>query len=120
MRGFVRFALIAAMGNRCRRFAVPSATSPRLSARPSTRAFWGRGLKGSPWGCPVAFDRIVVDPSRMAGVPSIRDTRVTVFTVLGQLVAGRTAHELMADYPYLELGDVAAALKHPAALANER
>lgn len=56
----------------------------------------------------------------MAGVPSIRDTRVTVFTVLGQLVAGRTAHELMADYPYLELGDVAAALKHPAALANER
>ncbi|GAB3614248.1 DUF433 domain-containing protein [Humibacter ginsengisoli] len=58
----------------------------------------------------MPFDRIRVDPARMAGVPTVRDTRVTVSAVLGQLAAGRTVEEILADYPYLERDDVLAVL----------
>jgi len=52
----------------------------------------------------MAQERITVDPNRMRGLPSIRDTRVTVSAVLGQLAAGASVDELPADYPYLERG----------------
>jgi uncharacterized protein (DUF433 family) len=52
-------------------------------------------------------------------VPSIRETRVTVSAVLGQLAAGASIDELLADYPYLEREDVLAALEYAAA-AQER
>jgi uncharacterized protein (DUF433 family) len=68
----------------------------------------------------MAFDRITVDPARMGGLPTIRGTRVTVGMVLGQLAAGRTADEVVADYPYLERDDVLAALEYAAAAVNER
>ncbi len=68
----------------------------------------------------MAFDRITVDPERMGGVPCIRDTRVTVSMVLGQLAAGKTIEELLDDYPYLEREDVRAALEYAAAVVNER
>lgn len=58
----------------------------------------------------MTTDRITVDPARMAGAPTIRDTRVTVTAVLGQLAAGRTLDEVLGDYPYLEREDVLAAL----------
>jgi uncharacterized protein (DUF433 family) len=53
--------------------------------------------------------RITVDPSRMHGLPCIRDTRVTVGAVQAQLDAGASIDELLADYPYLEREDVLAA-----------
>ena len=68
----------------------------------------------------MAFERITVDPARMGGVPTVRDTRVTVSMVLGQLSAGRTIDEVVADYPYLERDDVLAALEYAAAAVNER
>jgi uncharacterized protein (DUF433 family) len=68
----------------------------------------------------VAFERITIDPDRMGGVPCIRDLRVTVSMVLGQLAAGRTPEELLADYPYLEAEDIRAALEYAAAVVNER
>jgi len=68
----------------------------------------------------VAFERISVDPQRMGGVPTIRDLRVTVSMVLGQLTGGRTIDELLADCPYLERDDVLAALEYAAAVVNER
>src|SRR5205085_9171499 len=49
----------------------------------------------------MAQERITVDPNRMRGLPGIRDTRVTVSAVLGQLAAGRSVDEVLADYPYL-------------------
>lgn len=58
----------------------------------------------------MSTDRITVDPARMAGVPTIRNTRVTVTAVLGQLAAGRTIDEVLADYPYLEREDILAVL----------
>jgi uncharacterized protein (DUF433 family) len=64
--------------------------------------------------------RIAVDPARMGGLPTIRDTRVTVGMVLGQLAGGRTVDDVLADYPYLERDDVLAALEYAAAAVNER
>ena len=68
----------------------------------------------------VAFERITVDPDRMGGVPCVRDLRVTVSMVLGQLATGRTVEQLLDDYPYLEKEDVLAALEFAAAVVNER
>jgi len=68
----------------------------------------------------MAFERITVDPARMRGLPCIRDTRVTVSAVLGQLAAGRSVEQLLDDYPYLEREDVLAALEYAAAAAQER
>ncbi len=68
----------------------------------------------------MALDRIAVDPNRMRGLPCIRDTRVTVSAVLGQLATGNSVEEVLADYPYLERDDVLAALEYGAAATQER
>ena len=68
----------------------------------------------------MPYERITVDPDRMGGLPCIRDLRVTVGMVLGQLGAGRTIEQLLDDYPYLERADVFAALAYAAAAVNER
>src|SRR5690625_7592576 len=68
----------------------------------------------------MAFERISVDPTRMGGVPCIRDLRVTVSLVLGQLAAGVTVDQLLTDYPYLERADVTAALEYASAIVNEQ
>jgi uncharacterized protein (DUF433 family) len=68
----------------------------------------------------VAYERITVDPNRMRGLPCIRDTRVTVSAVLGQLAAGRSVEDVLADYPYLERADILAALEFAAAAVQER
>lgn len=46
----------------------------------------------------------------MAGAPIVRDTRVTVTAVLGQLAAGRSVEQMLEDYPYLEREDILAVL----------
>ena len=68
----------------------------------------------------MAKERITVDPNRMRGLPCIRDTRMTVSAVLGQLAAGASIDELLESYPYLEREDVLAALEYAAAAAQER
>ncbi len=59
-------------------------------------------------------ERVSVDPNRMRGLPCIRDTRVTVSAVLDQLVSGASLDGLLADYPYLEPEDIAAASEYAA------
>jgi uncharacterized protein (DUF433 family) len=68
----------------------------------------------------VAYERISIDPNRMSGLPCIRDTRVTVSAVLGQLAAGLTIPEILVDFPYLDRADVLAALEFAAAAVQER
>ncbi len=68
----------------------------------------------------MAQQRITSVPNRMGGLPCIRSTRVTVSVVLGQLAAGASIDELLADYPYLEREDVLAALEYGAVAAQER
>jgi len=57
-------------------------------------------------------ERITIDPNQMGGVPCIRGLRIPVSTVIGQLAAGRTHEELLADFPDLEEADINAALEH--------
>lgn len=65
--------------------------------------------------------RIVADPAVMAGAPTVRGTRVTVSAILGQLGAGRTVEDVLADYPSLTRDDVYAALRFAAeSIAVER
>ena len=68
----------------------------------------------------MACSRIRVDPGQLGGRPTIRDTRVTVGMVIGQLAGCRSTDDVLGDYPYLERDDVLAALKYAAAAVNER
>jgi uncharacterized protein (DUF433 family) len=68
----------------------------------------------------VAYERITVDPDQMGGLPCIRGLRVTVSAVLGQLAAGQSIEDVLADFPYLERDDVFAALEYAAAAVSER
>ena len=56
----------------------------------------------------------------MGGKPCIRGMRVTVGMVVGALAAGRSADELLTDFPYLEEQDVREALAFAASLAQGR
>lgn len=56
----------------------------------------------------------------MGGVPCIAGTRVPVATVVGLVAQGRTANEIVADYPQLTLDDVRAALEFAASAVAER
>lgn len=91
-------------------------TSTRQQARRQARTVqtWTIAYAGD-----MALDRITVDPTRMGGVPCVRDLRVTVSMVLGQLAAGASIDEVLTDYPYLEREDVSAALEYAAAIVNE-
>jgi uncharacterized protein (DUF433 family) len=66
------------------------------------------------------FDRITQNPSVMGGKPCIRGLRVTVGMIVGQIGAGHTIEELLADYPYLEREDILQALRYAAWRAEER
>ena len=67
-----------------------------------------------------SFARITQNPAVMGGKPCIRGLRVTVGMIVGQIGAGRTMDELLADYPYLEREDILEALRYAALRAQER
>ena len=68
----------------------------------------------------ISLDRITQNPRVMGGKPCIRGMRVTAGMIVGQIGAGRTIDELLADYPYLEREDILQALRYAAWRAEER
>ena len=66
------------------------------------------------------FSHITKSPAIMGGKACIRGMRVTVSVILGQLASGKTAQEILDDYPYLEQEDITQALQYAAWLAEER
>jgi len=66
------------------------------------------------------LDRITQDPGQMGGKPCIRGLRVTVGMIVGQIGAGRSIEQVLADYPYLEREDILQALRYAAWLAEQR
>jgi uncharacterized protein (DUF433 family) len=58
--------------------------------------------------------RITVDPEVCGGRPCLRGLRIRVTDVLDLLAAGATRDEILEDYPYLEAGDITAALEYAA------
>ncbi len=68
----------------------------------------------------MKLDRITQDAAVMGGKACIRGMRVTVGMIVGQIGAGHTIEEILADYPYLEREDILQALRYAAWLAEDR
>jgi uncharacterized protein (DUF433 family) len=66
------------------------------------------------------LDRITQKPDVMGGKACIRGMRVTVGMLVGQIGAGLSIDDLLADYPYLEREDILQALRYAAWRAEER
>ncbi|WP_309083788.1 DUF433 domain-containing protein [Chelativorans sp.] len=66
------------------------------------------------------FARITQSPDVMGGKACVRDTRVTVGTIVGQLGSGYSIENIVADYPYLEREDILQAIRYAAWRADER
>ncbi len=62
--------------------------------------------------------RITLDPATCGGRPCLRGLRIRVKDVLDLLAAGATHDEILSDYPYLEPGDIRAALEFAAASSD--
>jgi uncharacterized protein (DUF433 family) len=60
------------------------------------------------------LDRITTDPAVLGGRPCIRGLRVRVKDILDLLASGASRGDILADYPYLEDDDIAAALEYAA------
>ena len=60
------------------------------------------------------LERITVDPEQSGGRPCIRGMRIRVIDVLELLAADETPARIVAEYPYLELEDISAALLYAA------
>lgn len=54
------------------------------------------------------------DPNKRFGKPCVRETRITVYDVLGWLAAGMTYQEIIADFPELTAEDIQACLAYAA------
>ncbi len=68
----------------------------------------------------VTFERISVDPAKMAGVPCIRDLRFPVASVVAMVADGMSTEEILNEHPDLEPEDVAEALRYAALAVQER
>jgi uncharacterized protein (DUF433 family) len=66
------------------------------------------------------LDRITRSPEVMGGKACVRGLRVTVGMLVGQIGAGQSVDEILADYPYLEREDIMQALRYAAWRAEER
>jgi len=65
---------------------------------------------------PDIIDRITFDPAQCGGRPCIRHYRLRGTDVLDMLAAGASVEDILADYEFLEPGDIAARLRY----ASER
>jgi uncharacterized protein (DUF433 family) len=66
------------------------------------------------------LNRITQQPGVMGGKACIRGMRVTVGMVVGQIGAGYSVEEVLADFPYLERDDIMQALRYAAWRTEER
>ena len=60
------------------------------------------------------LERITQNPAQMGGKACIRNMRVTVGMIVGQIGSGRSIDEMLADYSYLEREDILQALRYAA------
>lgn len=57
---------------------------------------------------------ITINPEKRFGKPCIRNTRITVFDVLGWLASGMTNSQIIQDFPELMKEDISACLSYAA------
>lgn len=53
---------------------------------------------------------IKINPSKRFGKPCVRNTRITVYDVLGMLASDMTVEEILIDFPELTNEDISACL----------
>jgi uncharacterized protein (DUF433 family) len=68
----------------------------------------------------MEFERITTDPTRMGGVPCIRNLRIPVATVVEMVADGMAPAEILKAYPDLEAADIRDALRFAAEAVRER
>ena len=61
---------------------------------------------------------IVTEPEILRGKPRLKGTRIPVGLVLGYLAAGKTAEEIVAEFPELTREQIAACLDYARDLAE--
>ena len=64
------------------------------------------------------IDRITLNHEVCSGRPTIRNTRYTVDLILDLLSAGMTEHDILDDYPALEIDDIIACLAYASQLSK--
>ncbi len=57
---------------------------------------------------------ITINPERRFGKPCVRNTRITVFDVLGWLASDMTNDQILKDFPELTKEDISACLSYAA------
>ena len=67
---------------------------------------------------PDRLKRITVEEGKCGGRPCIRGKRIRVTDVLELLAAGASFEEILADYPFLEVEDILAAIEYAAHQAD--
>jgi uncharacterized protein (DUF433 family) len=55
-------------------------------------------------------ERIVIEPGKRGGKPTIRGLRITVYDILDYLASGMTEDEILSDFPELSSEDIRACL----------
>lgn len=68
----------------------------------------------------IRLDRITIDPARMNGQPSIRNSRLTVRRVIELLALYIDRNELRREYPELDDEDIRQALAYAATYLDDR
>jgi len=58
----------------------------------------------------IQNDIIRINPEKRFGKPCVRETRITVYDVLGWLSAGMTYDDILTDFPELTQQDILACL----------
>ena len=68
---------------------------------------------------PVEWKQYIVsEPEILRGKPRLKGTRIPVGLVLGYLAAGKTAEEIVAEFPELTREQIAACLDYARDLAE--
>ena len=57
---------------------------------------------------------IMINPEKRFGKPCVRNTRITVYDVLGWLASGMSKTEILSDFPELTEEDITACLSYAA------
>jgi len=63
-------------------------------------------------------NHIVSSPTVLHGKPRVKDTRIPVSIILSYLAAGKSADEVIADYPDLTKEDISACLDYARELTD--
>jgi len=57
---------------------------------------------------------ININSTKRFGKPCVRNTRITVYDVLGWLASGMTIEDIISDYPEISRNDISACLAYAA------